>query len=226
MSLSCQHLVTLWTQQIHGQTTRLCTFSTIGRTSGQSCTQITLSADAHAKRTMHKALQFHIGNRLMNRPNLRYSQLSRQNNACQTQIAKEPCSLDGSHIRLCRGMQFHRRQIHLQQPQILYNQRIYTRIIQPPGHLLRLLQFPVGQYRIQRHNGLRAILMPILRQPLNILHRIMSSRTCTKCRRTNIHRIRPMIYGLNTYLRRLRRRQQLYLSHCLSLQMSKNTPQR
>ena len=92
---------------------------------------------------MHKALQLHIGNRLMNRPNLRYSQLTRQNDACQAQIAKESCSLDGSNIGLRRSMQFHRRKIQLQQAKILYDQRIHSSLIESPHHLLRLQEFLV-----------------------------------------------------------------------------------
>ena len=93
-------------------------------------------------------------------------------------------------------MQGDRRQVELGDTHVLHDEGIYPYAIKFPDEGLRLRQFLIPEYGVQRHIDAHIIKVGIVHQLGNIFYRVGGSGTCAKLRRSDVHCICSMIHGL------------------------------
>ena len=121
-----EHFVAIGIEQVIGHAAELSTSPSVGTPSGQHFGYIAPPRITDAEGTVDESLQFDIGHRLMNSANLVYTQFARQHDPFEAQIPK-PLHLFGrSVIALRRSVQTDRRQVEIEQVQVLNDQRINT----------------------------------------------------------------------------------------------------
>ena len=126
LSVVVEHFVAFGIEQVIGHAAELRTSTSVGTPSGQHFRYIAASRIADTEGTVDERFQFDIRHRLMDSAYLADTQFTRQHDAFETHVAK-PFHLFRRPIVTLRGsVQTNRREIQIEQVQVLNDERVHT----------------------------------------------------------------------------------------------------
>jgi hypothetical protein len=121
--------------------------------------------------------------------------------ACQYQlreadVCEEACLLRGADVALRGGMQRDRRQVQLQQPHVLHDERIHTGVVAVVSQLPRGIQLGIVQDGVERDEYARVIAVRIFYQCGDVADGVACLVACAERGAADIHRVRTMQDGI------------------------------
>ena len=213
--LVLHHHPSVGIHQRERQAAELGTLPTVGTAPEASLAGVTLSAITYTQSPVHKHLERRVGTGLVDGGYLVKRQFARQYHLSEAGLRQKAHLSGRSVVHLRAGMQRDGWQVQACQAHVLYDKRIHTPAIQFPDHVLRLLQLLVLQDGVHRHVDAHSVEVGIVCQASDVVHRVRSSRPGAKLRRTDIHRVGPVVHRLDATLQIPCRCQQFYFPQYL-----------
>ena len=198
--------------QVESQAAELRALATVGTTSETSLRHIALSAVAHTQRPVHEHLERDIRTGFMHPAYVLQRQLTRQHYLTETDISQETDFLRRTVVHLRTGVQGDGRQIKLQQPHVLHDERIHTGPVKLPNHGLRVSQLLITQDGVHGDINAHAVEMGIVNKPCNVIQRIAGCCPRTEAGGTDVDGVCPVVDSRKATLQVFGRSQKFYLT--------------
>ena len=117
------------------------------------------------------------------------AQLARQDDPLDAHLFQESHPFWRMVVHLRAGEKRQRRQVQLQQPGVLDDQRVRARLVQFARHVFREGDFFIEEQGVERNVYPRPILMRVVYQRLDIIQAVSGGLASAELARANIHRV-------------------------------------
>ena len=124
-------------------------------------------------------------------------QLAGQHHLREADVLQEACFLGRSDVGLRAGVQLDGRQVELQQPHVLHDQRVDPGVVQLPDQLAGGLEFVIAQDGVQRGEDARVVAVGVLHQPGDVADFVAGIAARAERGSADVDGIGPVVDGLD-----------------------------
>ena len=182
----------------------------VGAASGVRVADVALAREGDAQRTVDEVLDDDVaGQRVAHRRDLVQSELAREHELRETGIGEEARLRGRADVALRRRVQLDRRQVELQQSQVLDDQRVDAGVPALLRQPTRGLQLVVVQDRVQRHEDSRVEAVGEGNEVGDLVHRVARAVPGAERRPADVDGVGAVQHGLAPDRRGLGRGEEL-----------------
>ena len=156
-----------------------------------------LPAVGHAQRAVDEELDHRAVHLGCDRADLVQVQLARQHHLREARVLQEARLGRRADVGLRARVQLQWRQVELEQPHVLHDQRVDAGRVQLPGQAPRGLELVVAQDGVQRHEHARVEAVRVAAQALDLGHRVGRLVARAEAGAADVDRVRPVVHRLD-----------------------------